>query len=61
MGDFEKVTAQLPCMTALCGTPGFVEYQLIITSSDSIFVSSITSIANVTVSSFTEVIFGQIS
>ena len=40
-GDFDQVAVQLRCVTALCGTPSFVEYHLIIASSDSIFVSSV--------------------
>ena len=39
--DFDQVAVQLRCVTALCSTPTFVEYQLIIASSDSIFVSSV--------------------
>ena len=39
--DFEPVAVQLRCVTVLCITPGFVEYHLIIASSDSIFISSV--------------------
>ena len=39
--DFEPVAVQLRCVTVLGITPGFVEYHLIIASSDSIFVSSV--------------------
>ena len=36
---FDQVAVQVRCVTALCGTPGFIEYHLIIVSSDSISVS----------------------
>ena len=39
--DFDQVAVKLRCVTALCGTPGFVKYHLIIASSDSIFVASV--------------------
>ena len=41
IGDFDQVAVQPRCMTALCGTPGFVEYHFLIASSDSVFVSSV--------------------
>ena len=40
-GNYDQVAAELRCVTALCGLPGFAEYRLIIVSPESIFVSSV--------------------